>query len=781
VDKNPRCPLPSVLVDLIDGQLVEPELSDLSRHLEDCPACQERARTLSPSDTLVELLRGEAPAEDEIARAVPRPLIERLKQIPNRASRAGSDAAGPEFPFLVPEPDGKAIGRLGPYRLLRVLGRGGMGAVFLADDPKLERQVALKVMLPRLAADRGARERFLREARAAARLKSDHVVTIYQVDEADGVPFLAMELLEGQSLEHVLRAGPPPGVARILAVARDVARGLAAAHEKGLVHRDIKPSNLWVEGEPGASATGGRVKILDFGLARAATEDVHLTQSGAVLGTPAYLAPEQARGGKSVDARADLFSLGCVLYRLAAGDVPFQAETTMATLLATALDDPVPLSRRNPSVPPALSGLIMQLLHKDPARRPQSARDVIARLVEIERSLPGSGPALPATGRPSRKRRALALVGVGLFLAALGVLAGSVLFWQTPDGRVVRIDCDDPAVKVAFEDGEFKVAGAYKEPITLKPGKVGLKVKKGDDFEFETDKLIVNNGDKIVLRIEVVPGRVRVVQDGKGELDSKALTLPSKGERWERAVAQMDAADQVKAVVARLKELNPNFAEKSVSHRIENGVVVDLEVYDALDLHDLTPLRALAGLKGVHFHGKWVGAADISPLKGLKLVSFQSNACPHTDLSPLAGMPLTTANFWGYKTDDLSPLRGMKLVGANLGSGPARDISVLKGMPLEALCLNFSQVEDLSPLAGAPLKRLEANHIKVKDLSPLVGSPLEFLSITGTPLDDYTPLQRLPLKELVLDYDAKRHARLLRAIPTLKTINGKPAAEVLGD
>ena len=543
------------------------------------------------------------------------------------------------------------------------------------------------------------------------------------------------------------------------------------------MHRDIKPGNLWVEGELAVSGTGPRIKILDFGLAHAENGDTHITQSGAILGTPAYMAPEQARGEKPVDGRADLFALGCVLYRLCAGDIPFKAETTMGTLLAIAVNDPVPLTQRNKSIPPELSALIMQLLEKDPMRRPQSAQEVIVRLNEIEH--PQEQRATPLPNR--RNRGALLLAGLA-FLAI--VIAGVVFFWQTPDGRVVRIECDDPTIRIAFADGELKVTGAYKTPITLKPGNVSLKIVKkeanGDDFEFETDKLIVNKGDKIVLKIEVVEGKMQIVQAGKGVLDSKLLPAPDKGDPWEKVVARMEARDQVTAVRNRLKELNPRFDETSLSHRIENGIVVSLEIGDGSKLKDLTPLRALAGLKDLHLHGKFVGAADIGPLKGMKLESFQSNGCPHRDLSPLAGMPLTKANFWGCATTDLSPLRGMKLVETNLGHSAIKDISVLKGMPLEYVCLNISHVEDLSPLAGAPLKRLFAANIKAKDLKPVANAPIEWLTVNGTPIEDYTPLKTMPLKILEID-NPQRHAKLLRSIPTLKSINHRPAAEVLGD
>ncbi len=167
-----------------------------------------------------------------------------------------------------------------------------MGAVFQAEDPSLQRLVALKVMLPAFAATRSARERFLREARAAAALKHDHIVTIHQVGEDRGVPYLAMELLEGDSLESRLQREGRPSVLEAVRIGREIAEALSAAHQRGVVHRNVKPANVWVE------AGSRRVKLLDFGLARS-NREAHLTQSGAILGTPGYMAPEQAAGKKS--------------------------------------------------------------------------------------------------------------------------------------------------------------------------------------------------------------------------------------------------------------------------------------------------------------------------------------------------------------------------------------------------------------------------------------------------------------------------------------------------
>jgi serine/threonine protein kinase len=288
-----------------------------------------------------------------------------------------------------------------------------MGVVFLAEDVRLKRLVALKPMRPDVADDDEAGARFLREAQAMAAVKHDHVVTIHQVGEAGGVPFLAMEFLEGESLEERLKHAGKLPLGEVLRIGREVAEGLAAAHARGLIHRHVQPGNIWLEarpGEPGASATGGRVKILDFGLVRPGADAMHLTQHGVIVGTPAYMAPEQARG-ETVDPRADLFSRGCVLYRMATGRVPFPGRDVMSVLLALTTEQPKPPQELNPVVSPAANDFILRLLAKEPAARPASARAVAEALVALEEATARPGPA-PKPEAPGGWVPALAL-GVG--------------------------------------------------------------------------------------------------------------------------------------------------------------------------------------------------------------------------------------------------------------------------------------------------------------------------------------------------------------------------------
>jgi ABC-type branched-subunit amino acid transport system substrate-binding protein/predicted Ser/Thr protein kinase len=348
------------------------------------------------------------------------------KQVPTSPSSSFPAAvrSPAPYPFLSPPQGPGELGWLGCYRVVKVLGRGGMGIVFHAEDTHLERPVALKVMQSDGAEDE-ARKRFLREARMMAQVRNDHIVTIHAVDMVNGVPFLAMELLHGETLSAWLQKGQRATPAQVVALGLQLARGLGAAHEKGLIHRDVKPGNIWLE------APSGRAKLLDFGLARRAKDAAHLTQTGTVMGTPAYMAPEQAEGG-TVDVRCDMFSLGCVLYEYAAGEQAFDGLTPFAVLRTMAMRDPTPLHEVNPAIPPALSALVMRLMAKVPANRPASAAAVVAALEDLAATSPtlqpapsGARPKAPTEARPRPPGRARAF-GRGWWIAGMVGLAGAL-------------------------------------------------------------------------------------------------------------------------------------------------------------------------------------------------------------------------------------------------------------------------------------------------------------------------------------------------------------------
>jgi serine/threonine protein kinase len=268
-----------------------------------------------------------------------------------------------------------------------------MGMVFRAVDRRLDRSVALKVLHPQHAAEQTMRQRFLREARVMASVRSDHVVNIFEVGTAADLPYLAMEFLQGESMAaYRKRVGIVP-LSQTVRIARETALGLAAVHGRGLVHRDIKPDNLWLE------SPAGRVKILDFGLARERGSESRVTQSGVVVGTPAYMAPEQASGA-DVDHRADLFSLGCVLYEFCTNELPFKGADILSSLTALATHHPDPPRSISAAVPVELSELIMHLLQKDPGTRPGSSSDVANSLAQIADSSGESATPLQIAAAP---------------------------------------------------------------------------------------------------------------------------------------------------------------------------------------------------------------------------------------------------------------------------------------------------------------------------------------------------------------------------------------------
>jgi serine/threonine-protein kinase len=350
-----------------------------------------------------------------------------------QAERPGSDAAVPVPEFLTPSQGADSLGRLDHYEILEVVGRGGMGVVLKGFDEKLQRIVAIKVMAAELAVSGAARQRFIREARAAAAVSHEHVVAIHSVEEDHRPPYLVMQFVDGVSLQEKLDRHGPPGLKEIVRIGLQTAEGLAAAHRQGLVHRDIKPANILLE------SGVERVKLTDFGLARA-VDDASLSQSGAIAGTPLYMSPEQA-DGKPIDLRSDLFSLGSVLYELCTGTPPFCAAGTHAVLKRVIEDTARPIQEVNEEIPGWLCDLIARLHAKNPADRFPSAQDVadllrqhLAHLPQPTKvATPGAVAKPPSTG-PARKRRQDGLVVAGLALLALG--SGLLLAYRA--GWLVR-------------------------------------------------------------------------------------------------------------------------------------------------------------------------------------------------------------------------------------------------------------------------------------------------------------------------------------------------------
>lgn len=555
-----------LLQKLLLGQLPTAEVERLATEY----AADERLATLAESltnssDDLLGLLRHHQTAviDSEGERLVER-LLERLKPVlpPETASLNQTNVnTEPSSPNVTGMPE-KLPANLEYYRPIRILGQGGMGTVYLAEDTRLGREVAIKTLRPELAIHPQAKERFLREARTAARLDHDHIIPIYSVGEADGTPFLAMPLLKGEPLDALIRrtAGPLP-VSVVVRIAREAASGLAAAHERGLIHRDIKPGNIWLE------APTGRVKILDFGLAKAADagseadSETNLTASGAIVGTPAYMAPEQA-SGHAVDGRADLFSLGCVLYELLSGKRAFSGPNTMSILMSLANHTPAAPDTLSTDCPAGLSRLVMQLLEKNPVYRPASAAAVIQALDALQAApanreadtieLPASAtnrissagglssatpvhgsmpPAVPITDTgvsgggdvprqpqatrnriPRRFKVALALSG------ALAMLLSGVVYYVKSNQGTLVVTIEDDTVQAILE----KEGLVIRDKNSNSTWKITTGAKK-------TVEKSLNGGG---YQVEVAKGlQLIVVDDNGGEVMTDEFTLKRKGER----------------------------------------------------------------------------------------------------------------------------------------------------------------------------------------------------------------------------------------------------------
>jgi serine/threonine protein kinase len=448
-----ECPEIDFWPALLDESLSAEQREPLERHLEMCPYCQERIdRTQDAQDSLRNLGRqfGDptiAPADPVLAQ-----VRERLHEAKSPIRADQTEPA--DLSFLGPASKPDLLGMLRAYEVQSVIGEGGMGVVLKAFEPALNRVVAIKVMAPFLAGSATARKRFIREAHAAAAVSHDHVVAVHGVSEVAGLPYLVMQYIAGESLQARLDRTGPLQVEEIVRIGLQTAQGLAAAHAQGLIHRDVKPANLLLscirdaaDGTDGTDWTDGShrshpshpsdqviVKITDFGLARM-VDDVGLTQQGVVAGTPEYMAPEQARG-EAVDHRADLFSLGSVLYALCTGSHPFHGSSAMAVLRMVSDEEPMPIRQLNPDVPAWLEAVIVRLMAKSPAERFQSAAEVAALLEghRVHLRQPATSPeaVLPTREcqrRPSRSGfvswfRQPGRWGVLLLPAAVGLLVG---------------------------------------------------------------------------------------------------------------------------------------------------------------------------------------------------------------------------------------------------------------------------------------------------------------------------------------------------------------------
>jgi serine/threonine protein kinase len=390
------------------------EFCAAAMHVEACPRCQLRLSDLAANasqwDEACRLL-SEDPSDAALA----------AEQLSCEARAIWTEKLASQL--LAPPSHPEMLGRIGRYEVERLIGSGGMGIVFKAFDSELHRPVAIKVLAPHLAGSGAARQRFAREARAAAAVVHEHVVAIHNVESDGAAPFLVMQFVAGESLQTRLDRQGPLDLSEILRIGRQTASGLAAAHAQGLVHRDIKPANILLE--HGVE----RTLLTDFGLARAA-DDASLTHTGNFAGTPHYMSPEQACGD-AIDPRSDLFSLGSVLYAMSTGRPPFRADTSMGILRRITDTRPRPICEVNPDVPVWLDALVTRLHAKLPADRIQTASEVVALFEQCLAHVrqPTDAP-LPEILRPKQTRRFFTWPIVAGALLVLALTVMGIALWS---------------------------------------------------------------------------------------------------------------------------------------------------------------------------------------------------------------------------------------------------------------------------------------------------------------------------------------------------------------
>jgi formylglycine-generating enzyme required for sulfatase activity/tRNA A-37 threonylcarbamoyl transferase component Bud32 len=474
------------------GKLDAPAAETIHDHLAGCSDCRTVVET-TPNDSLLAVLRnatGNTPA----------PMASPLTGT-QRVSNPSVDEA--ELP-----PELRDHPR---YRIVRKLGQGGMGAVYEAEHKIMERVVAVKVISSGFVDSPAAAERFQREVRAAAKLDHANIVRAYDADHAGSTMLLAMEYVKGRSLAEVVASKGPLPVAYACQCARQVAQGLQHAADSGMVHRDIKPQNLMLTEK-------GVVKILDFGLAKLVSErksQAGLTGAGMIMGTPEYMAPEQARDTAAADIRADIYSLGCTLFFLLTGRPPFAGGTAIEILTRQVIDAPPRVTDVRPEVPSHLADLIARMLSKDPAERPQTPKEVAKALAPLTKKATPTAPDVelatsaaalqPLAARHRPRWRLPTAVAAALLAGALVV--GLLMMLKTKDG-IVTLTVDPPDANVEVAEGAITVRPrGENEPYTIKVAEGGGKLRiSKEGFTVETpDVTLSQKGTTLKVSLQPLP------------------------------------------------------------------------------------------------------------------------------------------------------------------------------------------------------------------------------------------------------------------------------------
>jgi serine/threonine protein kinase len=667
---------------------------------------------------------------------------------------------------------------LGGYTILDRIGAGGMGEVFKAEHRRMSRIVAIKTLSPAVTQDAETTARFEREARLAAKLLHNNIVTAFDADQFNGVRFLVMEYVEGQDLAALAeQIGPlPPAVA--LNYVLQAARGLECAHSEGVIHRDIKPANLLLDKK-------GVVKILDMGIARIqvarnATMRSELTLQGDVFGTVEFMSPEQSFDTKNVDGRSDIYSLGCTLYYLISGRPMFDGETVLEKILAHR-ERPIPSLRAfDASIPSEIDVLFRKMVAKRLQDRFPSTTELVASLSKFSR-----GEALPADQIQNHRHTRIAVSGVGkrkpLFRASAAILlifagAASVVWFVKPDHGLIppvkkHESPDSLTLSQTVESTPTTALETSVPFVTAEQSRQQMATTVDEVLEPTFNSLVDAEADIVnesqtptdVARMTVPNEDVAVSDDNSIDTnfesppETTSEPQPEKPEpgpsKTESEVATIEkpatpkskdpdsgwiTTDQKSAIEraniflqwAKHAATRPPEEQLQVvterlrelnpkfdgreTHHIKLGVVTELQ-FISDDVTDISPIHALAGLKTLNCSGTDVRRGRIA------------------DLTSLRGMSLIVLNIENTQVSDLSPLQGMKLSSLNCSGTSVSSLKPLKGMALNELRCARTQVVDLTPLKGMAITHLDCSHTEVISLLPLRGyGNLKTLNVRST-------------------------------------------------
>lgn len=789
---NEKCPSDAELRDFSLGKLSLNEADRIADTSDTCAECETFITQVESqsSDRLIDELLGSSgdvrfQNESELQQA-----IRQVESIPT--SRA--DSSGQTVNLQGSNEETKSSDHVaqpvdvpmqfGEYVVTEVLGRGGMGVVYRGHHTRMKRDVAIKVLPVVTLKNQTSDDRFHREVEAAAKLLHPNIVTAFDAGQHGETTYLVMELVDGQDLGALLKEQGPLPIETAIDYIRQAARGLQYAHEQGVVHRDIKPSNLLVD-------SSGTIKILDLGLASIADgsdSQEQLTQSGQVMGTVDFMAPEQAKETHAATAQSDIYSLGCTLFRLLTGKPLYECDTIINKLLAHA-NNPIPkLTDIRQDVPPELYQVFQKMVAKHPHERQTTMALLIEELdaceLETRTSMPRSeftivdtgpkdkvrhrksasgkrtvqnaGETPVQTGRASSvfPRVALGLLGGGIALAAI------IMCLPTKNGTI-QIEINDPAIEVTVNENGYRIQG-LEDDVEIKPGDHTLHVKR-DDIVFDTEKFTVTKNNKVVVRVEYIDGTLRVVSSDR-ELGSRRAIMTITDTKANRNAARwVFSFGGYVHIITNEGEIQKLTNAKEIPaepFQVQSISFTNIpQVADA----DFTPLRGLTELLTISFTNSNIGDAALENLKdcrklekincidctqltdaGLahltRLTNLQSLALDVTGISDagmrhLAGLTNLKRISVGHTAvtgegiASLEQCTAITTVSINSSQVTGDDLSKLSQFPeLTSVYVDERQVTDIGTRHLASLPNLIRLNIKVSPNSQWTGEPLRSLT-----------------------------------------------------